>query len=435
MKPRVLLALGALALAACPEHDEADPAELDAAAPAAEAVQSDAEAAQPSRGDAAPNGPEDAGGGHAPVEPLDAEAAAARDAELEAAAPAPQDASSSPDALASGRDAEFVPTGKLPVFVAVGHMGRTTLSCDDGKSWIHDKSLDDGARCFENGLDCDHTRGAGRGLAYGNGQFVAAFGWGEPGQLKRSRDGVTWELARDKTIFAGVAFGHGVFVANATRPLISSDALVWHEAKSELGLNVWNTRGIDWIAPGGGRFLVTGESETTDLVLSKDDGESWSHAGTPPPKECGAWTRGAAHNATTVVLASGKGWVCTSTDGGERWELVRLDADNLSGPVLWTGAEFMTWNRSDLHRSRDGKVWTKQKVSPANISIGPVARGPHGTFVATNDGWQAWYEKQQFFRSSDGISWEVLDKSRFHGSHPITLLRFGYADAATLNCP
>jgi hypothetical protein len=321
----------------------------------------------------------------------------------------------------------------VPVFVAVGHMGRTTLSCDDGKSWIQDHSLDDAARCFENGLDCDHTQGAGRGLAYGNGFFVAAFGWGEPGQLKRSRDGVTWTVAKDKTIFAGVAFGHGVFVANATRPLISSDALSWHDARNELGLKVWNTRGIDWLETGGGRFLVTGESETTDIVQSKDDGESWSHVGTPPT-ECAAWTRGAAHNATTVVLASGKGAVCTSTDGGDSWELVRLDADNLSASVLWTGTEFMTWNRSDVHRSKDGKVWSKEQISPANISIGAVARGPHGTFVASNDGWLVWYEKQQFFRSSDGVHWDVLDKSKFKGSHPITFVRFGYADAASVGC-
>jgi hypothetical protein len=312
-------------------------------------------------------------------------------------------------------------------------MGRTTLSCDDGKSWIHDQSLDDNARCFENGLDCDHTQGAGRGLAYGNGFFVAAFGWGEPGQLKRSRDGVTWTVAKDKTIFAGVAFGHGVFVANATRPLISPDALTWRDARNELGLKVWNTRGIDWLAPGGGRFLVVGESETTDIVQSKDDGESWSHVGTPP-KECGAWTRGAAHNATTVVLASGKGSVCTSSDGGDSWELVRLDADNLSASVLWTGSEFMTWNRSDVHRSKDGKVWIKEQISPANISIGAVARAPHGTFVASNDGWLVWYEKQQFFRSNDGVRWEVLDNSKFKGSHPITFLRFGYADAASVGC-
>ena len=47
--------------------------------------------------------------------------------------------------------------------------------------------------------------------------------------------------------------------------------------------------------------------------------------------------------------------------------------------------------------------------------IGAVARGPHGTFVASNDGWLVWYEKQQFFRSSDGVHWDVLDKSKFKG--------------------
>jgi hypothetical protein len=313
-------------------------------------------------------------------------------------------------------------------------MGRTTLSCDDGKSWIHDQSLDDGVRCFENNLDCDHTNGAGRGLAYGKDYFVASFGWGQPGRLRRSKDGRNWQTAKDGTIFAGIAFGNGVFVANANRPLISGDAMTWHDAQGQLGLNVGNTRGIDFFSPGGGRFMVTGENDTTDIVQSKDSGETWAHVGTPP-KECGVWTKGAAHNESTVVLGAGKGWVCRSTNGGDTWEVVKLDADNLSGPVIWTGTEFMTWNRADVHRSKDGKTWTKETTKPASISIGPVARSPDGTFVAANDGWMVWYEKQQFFRSADGVTWDVLDKSKFKGSHPINFIRFGYAEASTLGCP
>jgi hypothetical protein len=86
-----------------------------------------------------------------------------------------------------------------------------------------------------------------------------------------------------------------------------------------------------------------------------------------------------------------------------------------------------------VHRSADGLTWTKQKVTPGNISIGPVARAPNGTFVAANDGWLVWYEKQQFFRSTDGVTWEVLDKSKFKGSHPINFIRSGYADDS-LDC-
>jgi hypothetical protein len=327
-----------------------------------------------------------------------------------------------------------VPAGKTAVFVAQGHMGRTTVSCDDGKSWFADHSDDDSVRCFE-GPNCDHMSGAGRGLDYGDGWFVATFGWGEPGKVVRSRDGVNWEATKTGTIFAGIAYGDGVFVANGDRPLISGDGKAWHDASGTLGLTVGNTRGIDYIDQSGGRFMVTGESDTTDLVLSKDKGETWAHVTGARPIECGVYTHGAASNASTVVLASGKGYVCTSTDAGNSWTVVPLDADNLSAPIVWTGTEFMTWNRSDVHRSKDGKTWTKQTVSPSNIQIGQVARGPNGTFVATNDGWLAWYEKQQFFRSTDGITWEVLDKSKFKGSHPIYFMRAGYADTATLNCP
>ena len=54
------------------------------------------------------------------------------------------------------------------VFMATGHMGRTVMSCDDGKSWINDRSENDNARCWSastdpNYVECDHTPYSGRG--------------------------------------------------------------------------------------------------------------------------------------------------------------------------------------------------------------------------------------------------------------------------------
>ena len=94
----------------------------------------------------------------------------------------------------------------------------------------------------------------------------------------------------------------------------------------------------------------------------------------------------------------------------------------------------MIWESGTVHRSPDGKSWTSQPLSPANISIGPVARGPNGTFVAANDGWMTWYEKQRFYRSTDGVTWETLDASKFKGSHPINFIEPGWA-AASAACP
>jgi hypothetical protein len=44
------------------------------------------------------------------------------------------------------------------------------------------------------------------------------------------------------------------------------------------------------------------------------------------------------------------------------------------------------------------------------------------------------YEKQQFLRSTDGLTWESLPAGSFVGSHQIFNLVAGYADPSTA-CP
>src|SRR5690606_11875585 len=112
----------------------------------------------------------------------------------------------------------------VPVFVAQGHYGRTTISCDDGHTWIQDKSQDDAVRCFEDGLDCDHDAFAGRGIAHGAQTFVLTWGWGAPGTVVRSEDAASFETVLSETsTFADVAFGNGRFVANGSTTQISDD--------------------------------------------------------------------------------------------------------------------------------------------------------------------------------------------------------------------
>ena len=62
--------------------------------------------------------------------------------------------------------------------------------------------------------------------------------------------------------------------------------------------------------------------------------------------------------------------------------------------------------------------------------LGPVAFGA-GSFVAVSN--QA-YAGQQFYRSTDGVTWDILPKSAFLGSHPIRNISFGYAEP-TAQCP
>lgn len=321
----------------------------------------------------------------------------------------------------------------VSVFVAQGHMGRTTISCDGGQSWIQDQSLDDSVRCFE-GLDCDHHAGAGRGLAFGNGVWVAAFGWGEPGTVKRSRDGATWETVIDPApSIADVAFGNGVFLANAIPPQISTDGETWAVSPAMDGLNLYNPRAIGFSPDFGGTFTLTGESGSTlDIVTSHDGGKTFTHPDTRPP-ECLSYAQGVAGGNGIIVGVSGNGFVCTSSDGGKVWAHVPVTT-GFSSPPIFTGVEFWVWNDHTLHTSKDGLTWTSKPVSPSSVSIGAVARSPDGVLVASNGGWLTWYEKQQFYRSTDGVTWEVLDSAKFKGSHPIYFIEHGMVEPSAA-CP
>ncbi len=81
-----------------------------------------------------------------------------------------------------------------------------TISCDDGRTWVSDRAV-------ENSND-DHGEYSARGLAYGQNTFVINVGWGKPGKVRRSEDGVAWQqtLGPMNSAYADIAYGAGAFV-------------------------------------------------------------------------------------------------------------------------------------------------------------------------------------------------------------------------------
>ena len=320
----------------------------------------------------------------------------------------------------------------VSVFLAQGHYGRTTISCDDGKTWIQDKSQDDAVLCFQNDVDCDHNAHAGRGVAWGDGEVVMTWGWGAPGTLVRSEDAATFTPVLEQTpTFADVAYGNGRFVANNSPTKISDDGgLTWQDG-GELNIDM-NTRAIEFIPQAGGRFIVTGESGENRAIVHSPDGVTWTAAADRPP-ECGSHVIGIGHGDGVTLIVSGKGHVCRSTDAGVTWTQVQV-SDSFSSPPVWTGSEFFVYQGGQLHRSATGETWQTEALTPNSTSIGAVVRSPEGTFVAANDGWQQWYDKQRFFRSTDGKTWEQLPEGAFVGSHPINFMAHGRVPAGA-GCP
>jgi hypothetical protein len=321
----------------------------------------------------------------------------------------------------------------VPVFVAQGHHGRLTISCDGGQSWIHNKSADDALRCFSNDKsDCNHSPNAGRGIAYGNNVFAITWGWGAPGTQQRSTDAKNWEdTATNAPTYADIAFGNGKFVGASDPVGISTDGGSWQQG-GRVGIDM-NIRSIDFIAHDGGRFIITGESGDRHTIMHSADTESWQTA-SDRENGCGSGYQGMAYGNGAAVLASAGGYVCYSLDGGDEWKKVDLPGDVLTSNVIWTGTEFMVWDGATLHRSDDGQAWTNERTVPENIAIGTVARGEDGSFVAANWGWTTWYDQQRFFRSTDGKNWEVLAQDKFVGSHPIQFIHFGYVEPGA-GCP
>lgn len=324
-----------------------------------------------------------------------------------------------------------VPSGtQVAAFVLQGHMGRVALSCDDGRTWVADHSADAEVRCWgDGGPDCDHDANAGRGLLHVGNWLYRTLGWGPPGGVERSQDGVNWERTLDETTFAGLASDGEVIVTGARHPRRSLDeGASWLEV-GDVGFSEWNVRSVGWAPYEGGRFFLIADGP--EMMLSTDQGASW-RAPTTPPSACSGMI---AHGGGTIVTANTDGLVCSSTDGGESWTETTV-ADSLSGRVVFRDGTFFVWGRGRVYTSPDARTWTGQDTTPANLVLGVVAVNPTtGTFAAVEGGWTQWYEDQSAYRSTDGVTWETLDAAAFTGGHPARDLVFGYVSPSAAGCP
>lgn len=324
-----------------------------------------------------------------------------------------------------GTGGQFIepPSGSIPTFVAQGHAGRTIISCDDGRTWVADGSDEEWNYCSNN--DCDHGSGAGRGITRGDGWFFATFGWGSPGSLRRSRDGVSWEPVLDGETFGGVVYGNARLVAASRNGQYSDDhGYTWRDFGS-VALTTWNVRDAAFVPYDGGRFIMTAHDDVSEIVVSTD-GVSWTQPQSAP-SDCGggSYQGRIVYGNGTIVMTGNGGIICYSKDGGQTWASKSI-AESLRANGIWNGDEFMTWNYGTLYRSTDGQTWTTTETVPGDIDIGVTAVSEEGTIVGVTNGWQQHYDSQVFYRSEDGVHWEVLARDAYTGGHPIKVIAFGY---------
>lgn len=316
-------------------------------------------------------------------------------------------------------------TATIPMFVAQGAVGRTTISCDDGLTWVANRSDDDALRCYSQGSepDCDHGPTAARGMTSGGGWFFASFGWGEPGSLRRSRDGVVWEPVLTKNQQGAIAFGLGRVLGSDNY----SDNLgvTW---KKTSGAGVGVTRDVGFIPQAGGHFVVMGDD---GAVVSTDTG--WTKVTTG----CGSnlfTGSGVAASPTVSLVVNQSGTACRTTDGGMTWKSASVGGSITSHPI-WDGTVFRVWGRGKVYTSPDGATWASAGTTPSSLQMEAVAFNPTtGTFVGEREEWREWYDQQVFYRSKDGVKFDTLPKSSYVPSHRIIDITFDYGAPSSV-CP
>lgn len=315
-------------------------------------------------------------------------------------------------------------------------MGRTIMTCDGGQTWVADRSLNDRTRCWINGdpnyEECDHGAGAGRGITWTGSAFIANFGWS--GEIKntteRSTNGVAWAETPLTTIgVGGINAGHGAVVAPGSAAHVSRDDGVTF-AEVRYSTTPGSIRRTGYADYDGGRFMAVHDD---GLLVSADGGQSW-WAPRVYPAGCGGaalQTQGGVAYANGIILmVGGGGDACRSRDGGVTWTRTAI-GEQVTSHLTTDGDAFYAWGDGVRLRSSDGATWTRTPMQPS-LYLGPATYDPvHAVFVAVND---SYYEYQRFYRSTDGVSWQTLDRGAAKGSHPVRAMAFGYAEASAV-CP
>jgi hypothetical protein len=305
-----------------------------------------------------------------------------------------------------------------------------------------DCSYEIGGKCVQMQC-CNDTPDVAKGVAFGGGKFVATWGWGQPGAMRTSTNGVDWTTTHPNDSFGGLAYGGGGrFVAASRSPFVSSDGSAWTAGGAANFLNtdgssMWSVRRFAYADyKGGGRFVAVASGNTNrDMLVSSDGGQSWWRPSVLPDAcatEVAAYGGIVAGN-DVIVIVSEDASACRSTDGGQTWSVVPTGLTQVLSHGVWTGTEFLFWgDDAYMISSPDGVTWTK-KAMLTPTRLGPVARGPDGTLVAVGNVWEG-YAQQSFWRSTDGLTWEALPKTAFVPSHGIFYMAFGYADPSSA-CP
>ncbi len=293
-----------------------------------------------------------------------------------------------------------------PVFVALGDAGWIATSCDRGASWTHLQMSD---------VLGDHTEWtAFGGVTGGPDGFVAGFGWGAPGHLLFSANGIDWsELPARAFQIDGMTAGYDSwtaavahtgtqYLAFASTRWGSTDGQSWTPSNVELPPGSDQIRQLRGF-PAEGMLVAALESQSGNghpvgnfIAVSEDDGVTWTEGPGYDPA-CG---NGVQHygdiemSGDTIVVSASA--TCRSTDRGQSWGSVSTAWEGDTQDLFIADGTFWALVGSRVYESADGESWTEVADTGVDLKSGASADGAFAAVSGSGD---------QFVYSSDGASW------------------------------
>jgi len=309
----------------------------------------------------------------------------------------------------------FHPQPQEGIFVVARHGLEVLVSRDDGKTW---------KQTFMGRPGGDHGYWAvWNNIAYTEGVFAIAAGWGAPGTIIASDDGENWRHLADENR-EGRSKNGNPYDMPTTMELIGVDGafILPLEATPDFG-KTWHRKSpYHWEDAAGNRdikinighpslaaadyeegkrvIVVGGEGPS---IYSDDLGETWIAM---PNVKVEPWEgRGAkgivAKGKVFLILKGDGALIHRSTDGGMTWKAHPLGVTkpaSRSFALSVVGDQFIVTG-DNAKASQDGIEW---KDLPAETPKGQIAMSDQGTLINVNRG------RNTILRSTDGENWEVV---------------------------
>ena len=325
----------------------------------------------------------------------------------------------------------FSPKKEAGIFIAAGHGMNIVVSRDDGKTWQQSFM---GRPCGDHGYWAVWNN-----IAYTEGVFAVAAGWGAPGTVIATDDGVNWKhLTSGKTTvgrkgskpydmsttmqFIGV---NGSFIM----PLASTPDFgnTWNVTspygwKDDKGNKIKPDAGHPSMAYGDGRVIVVGDNGPA--IYSDDLGKTWKKFFIDKLEP---WERGGKsivyHNGAFLLMKGDGQYIFRSTDKGITWKKHELGIKrpasrsyclSIVGDEVW--ATGLT-----SRKSKDGIIW--EEVTAKDL-YGQIAASDKGTLICVSN------KRYNILRSEDnGKTWNEVYKftpKGTGGAQGLSAVKFGY---------